>query len=469
MLEPTPVLVAPIARHRRGVLALLIVAQFLVMLDSSVVNVALPSIGRDLGLGPTGLAWIVNSYFLAFGGLLLLAGRAADVFGGRRMFLVGAAIVAAATIAAGLAPNGAVLIAARALQGVGAAALSTAALSLILHTFPGTSRARAMSGWGAASAAGGALGVALGGLVTAAFGWQGVFFVTAPVAIAAVLLAPSRLPAPASERLHVGFDAPGAAAITGSSLAFIAAVLSGADNGWNAVPTLIWFGAAAGLAAAFFAIERIVADPIIPLPLLRDPVASLGVAIGLLGGAARVSTFFLTALFLQQVLLLQPGISGLAMVPTSVAGFVVSLLLLPRLIRRLGAGRTLLVGLLLLAIGHLALARLSTGSSYGWEVLPCLLLAAAGVALSFTPTTMVIASAVPAARSGLAAGLANSSSQIGGAIGVSAFSSIAAIASGQGQDVGAGFQAAFVAAAAVALLGAGLAAYLLFRGRRHAA
>ncbi|WP_166789219.1 MFS transporter [Cryobacterium sp. TmT2-59] len=438
-------------------------AQFLVMLDTSVVNVALPTIQSELGLAPTGLAWVVNAYFLAFGGLLLVAGRAAEIFGGRRMFLIGATVVAAATVAAGFAPNGGVLVGARALQGVGAAALSTAALSLILHDYPGSHRAKAMGAWGAASAAGGAFGVALGGLVTSVGGWQWVFFLTTPIAIGAIIAAPSRLQAPRPERTRVPLDFLGALTITGASLALISAILSGADNGWDSPPTLLLIATTTGLVAAFIAVEWTAADPIIPLSVLRNPATSVGIGIGLVGGAARVSTFFLTALFLQQVLLLTPGIAGLAMVPTSVAGFVVSLLILPRVIRRLGANRTLLLGLLLLAVGHFWLARQSMNSSYGFDVLPGLLIAAAGVALSFTPSTMVIAESVPAERTGLASGLANASSQIGGAVGVSAFSSIAAIASGQQDSTAAGFPAAFIAAGVAALLGAALAAGLLVR------
>ena len=450
-------------RTPRGSLPVLVVAQFLVMLDTSVVNVALPTIQSELGLAPTGLAWVVNAYFLAFGGLLLVAGRAAEIFGGRRMFLIGATIVAAATVAAGFAPNGGVLVGARALQGVGAAALSTAALSLILHDYPGSHRAKAMGAWGAASAAGGAFGVALGGLVTSVGGWQWVFFLTTPIAIGAIIAAPSRLQAPRPERTRVPLDFLGALTITGASLALISAILSGADNGWDSPPTLLLIATTTGLVAAFIAVEWTAADPIIPLSVLRNPATSVGIGIGLVGGAARVSTFFLTALFLQQVLLLTPGIAGLAMVPTSVAGFVVSLLILPRVIRRLGANRTLLLGLLLLAVGHFWLARQSMNSSYGFDVLPGLLIAAAGVALSFTPSTMVIAESVPAERTGLASGLANASSQIGGAVGVSAFSSIAAIASGQQDSTAAGFPAAFIAAGVAALLGAALAAWLLVR------
>ena len=446
-----------------GSLPVLVVAQFLVMLDTSVVNVALPTIQSELGLAPTGLAWVVNAYFLAFGGLLLVAGRAAEIFGGRRMFLIGATVVAAATVAAGFAPNGGVLVGARALQGVGAAALSTAALSLILHDYPGSHRAKAMGAWGAASAAGGAFGVALGGLVTSVGGWQWVFFLTTPIAIGAIIAAPSRLQAPRPERTRVPLDFLGALTITGASLALISAILSGADNGWDSPPTLLLIATTTGLVAAFIAVEWTAADPIIPLSVLRNPATSVGIGIGLVGGAARVSTFFLTALFLQQVLLLTPGIAGLAMVPTSVAGFVVSLLILPRVIRRLGANRTLLLGLLLLAVGHFWLARQSMNSSYGFDVLPGLLIAAAGVALSFTPSTMVIAESVPAERTGLASGLANASSQIGGAVGVSAFSSIAAIASGQQDSTAAGFPAAFIAAGVAALLGAALAAGLLVR------
>ena len=450
------------SRRRRAALVTLISAQFVVMLDTAVVNVALPSIQHDLGLTQTGVAWVVNSYFLAFGGFLLLSGRACDLFGNRRMFMAGAALFTATTLMAGFAPTEAVLILARSLQGLGAAVLSPAAMSIILLQFPGDERARAMGAWGAASAAGGAVGVSVGGLITAAAGWQWVFFLTVPVTLLAFVCAPLLVVGPSGPRVRRSFDLRGAISVTGGALALIYATLSIADQGWFSVQAVGGALAGIGLIVGFVVIERHAVDPIIPLTLFRERTVSAGVVVGLLGGAARVSTFFLSALYLQQVLELEPGTAGMAMLPTSIAGFLVSLLLLPRIIRSLGAARTLTLGLLLLACGHLWLSRTPPGVGYGLDVLPGLLLAAAGVALSFTPSTMVIASGVPSTMPGLASGLSNASSQIGAAVGIAAFSAAAALsARGAGAariaDVpalAAGFHAAFIAAGLVAALGA---------------
>ncbi|WP_394768543.1 DHA2 family efflux MFS transporter permease subunit [Lacisediminihabitans sp.] len=458
--------------RRRVGLAVLVSAQFVVMLDTAVVNVALPSIQHDLHLTQTGVAWVVNAYFLAFGGFLLLSGRAADLFGRRRMFMAGAALFTAATLLAGIAPTETVLVVARALQGLGAAVLSPSALSVILVEFPGASRAKAMSAWGAASAAGGAVGVSVGGLVTASLGWQWVFFITIPITLLALVSARFLFSADSGERIRRTFDVFGAITITGAALALIYATLSVVDRGWFSVETI--GGALTGVAllVAFVFIERSAADPIVPLALFRQRSVSAGVIIGLLGGAARVSTFLLSALYLQQVLLLAPNAAGIAMLPTSVAGFVVSLLLLPRILRAIGPERTLMLGLLLLAAGHLWLARNPAGPTYSLDVLPGLLVAAAGVALSFTPSTMVIASGVPAAQSGLASGLANASSQVGGAIGIAAFSAVAAARVQEQVSAGAtasesiayGLQGSFAAAAIAALVAAAFA-FRVVRGR----
>ncbi|MDQ0923427.1 EmrB/QacA subfamily drug resistance transporter [Pseudarthrobacter sp. W1I19] len=438
---------------QRITLLVLIAAQFVVMLDTAVVNVALPSIQGDLGLTQTGVAWVVNAYFLSFGGFLLLSGRAADLFGSRRMFMLGSALFTATTLMAGLAPNEAILVIARALQGISAAILSPAGLSIVLVGFQGAERAKAMGAWGAASAAGGAIGVSAGGLVTAALGWQWVFFLTVPITLLTFVVAPLLFDAPSAMRTDRRFDAWGAASITGGALSLIYATLSVAERGWLSTETIGGGMVGVALLGAFIAIERRAADPIVPLQLFRERTVSAGVIVGLLGGAARVSTFYLSALYLQQALAFSPGVAGFAMVPTSVAGFLVSLLLLPRIVKRLGAGQTLVLGLVLLACGHFWLAHTHPGAGYWFDVLPGLLLAAAGVALSFTPSTMVIAAGIPATLTGLASGLANASSQIGGAFGIAAFSAIAAITT-QAGGLATGFHYAFIAAGVIASVAA---------------
>ncbi|NTW41189.1 MAG: MFS transporter, partial [Cellulomonadaceae bacterium] len=264
-------------------LLLLVAAQFVVMLDTSIVNVALPSIQHDLALGPTGTAWVVSAYFLTFGGFLLLSGRAADLLGRRRMFTAGAAVLTVATLAAGLAPNAPVLVAARALQGLGAAALSPAALSMLLVMFPGASRARAMGAWGAASTLGGATGVLAGGLVTAWVGWSGVFFLTLPFTLGALVAPRHLLDRFVAPTRPTALDVPGAAAVTGAALAVIYGTISAAEHGWSSWQTIVGLALGAALLTAFVGLEGASAAPLLPLPLLRSRPVAIGIAVGLLG------------------------------------------------------------------------------------------------------------------------------------------------------------------------------------------
>ena len=450
---PVPALPRLLGRHRRSVaLGLLVSAQFVVMLDTSIVNVALPSIQADLGLGPTGITWVVNAYVLTFGSLLLMSGRAADLFGRRRMFVAGSTLFAAGTLLAAGAANPTMLVAGRIIQGTGAAALSPAAMSLLLLTFPGPARARAMSIWGAASGLGGATGVFLGGLLAGTFGWSSVFLVTVPVSVAAVLLAWQVLEeGPRGPRRR--FDWRGAATITGAVIALVHAALGGPGSGWTSIPVLASLAAFAGLLAAFVVLEGRTADPLVPLELLRSRLMRTGLALAVFGGAARASAFVLVALYLQQALAMAPQRAGMAMVPTSVTGFVVSLALLPRLLRALGPRRTMVIGLVVLAAGHLWLGHAPAHAGYLVAVLPGLLLVAVGVALSFMPTTMVIASAAPDAHAGLASGLAGSTSQVGAALGTATFTAVGIAAGGAGASTltPSGFTAAFTAAGVVAL------------------
>jgi predicted MFS family arabinose efflux permease len=315
-----------------------------------------------------------------------------------------------------------------------------------------------MSIWGAASALGGATGVLSGGLLTGFFGWSSVFFVTVPVSVSAVLLA--------RQVLHEGargarrrLDGPGAVTITGAVLALVHGALGAAGGDVIAPSVLLSLAAFVVLAALFLVIERRTDDPLVPLDLFRSRILSTGVALAVLGGAARASTFVLVALYLQQGLAMAPQQAGLAMVPTSLTGFAVSLALLPRMVRAIGPGRSLVVGLVVLAAGQLWLAHPPFDGGYAAAVLPALFLVAVGVALSFTPTTMVIASAAPAAHAGLASGLAGSATQVGAALGTAAFTAVGIAAGGSAHMLGsAGFSAAFTAAAAVALTTAALGA-----------
>ena len=452
----------------------LVAAQFVVMLDSSILNVALPSIAADLGLTPVGTAWVLNAYFLTFGGLLLISGSAADVFGRRRMFLIGAGVLVAGSLLGGFATTDTLLIAARLVQGAGAAMLSPAAMSVILARFTSPAKAQAMSGWGAASTVGGAVGVTVGGLLTAALGWQSVLFVTGAVATAVGVAGWVLLP-PGEDSAKRPFDATGATLLTGAAVAVVFGVLSAPNSGLVSVEVIGAAAVAVACLIGFGLVERRAADPILPTRVLRDARVSGGVAVNLLGGGARVACFVLVALLLQQVLEYSPGIAGLAMLPTSLAGFAVSILVLPRALGRLGPQRVAVIGLALLAVAHLMLAAVDNGDSYLFRVLPALVVAAAGVAFSFTPTTLVISEGIAARNSGVSSGLASATAQIGGAIGIAVFGALdaagrAAVLQAGGSSLAAaeaGLQAANLGAA-VAAAAAAVIAVLTFPALRVA-
>jgi len=438
--------------RRPVALALLVSAQFLVMLDTSIVNVALPSIQAELGFGAAAVTWVVNAYVLAFAGLMLLSGRASDLFGRRRLFTSGAGLFTLGTLLAALAAGPEMLIAGRVVQGVGAAALSPAAMSLLLSTFPADQRARAMGAWGAASTLGGATGVVIGGLLAGGLGWRFVFLVTVPVSVAAVALAGRVLEAdaPAGRR---SLDWVGAVLATAAVITLVHGAVDAVDHAWTSPRVLGLLSASAVLGAAFVVAERRVGDPLVPLGLFGSRMLRRGVVLALLGGSTRASSFVLVALYLQQVLAMPPQQAGIAMVPTSLTGFVVSLVVLPRALKVFGPLRTLVLGLVVLAGGQLWLAWSPDGLGYVPGILPGLLLVATGVALSFTPTTMVLASAAPASHTGLASGLAAASMQVGAALGTAAFVVIGASSGGAAAGAldGPGFTAAFTAAAVVAL------------------
>jgi EmrB/QacA subfamily drug resistance transporter len=450
-----------LTRRNRVALGLLVSAQFLVMLDASIVNVALPSIQRELDFGPAAVTWVVNAYVLAFAGLLLLSGRAADLFGRRRIFVSGAAMFTAGTLLAAVALNQEMLILGRIVQGVGAAGLSPAAMSLLLATFPAAQRARAMGAWGAASTLGGATGVVAGGVLAGSVGWRAVFLVTVPMSLAAMALG-RRVLAEDVAGVRRTFDWAGAAAVSGAVITLVHGAVDAVDHAWTSPRVGGLLAASLILMTAFVVIERRATDPLVPLGLFRSGLLRRGTILALLGGASRASTFVLVALYFQQVLALSPAQAGVAMVPTSLAGFAVSLTVLPRLLRSIGPVRSLVLGLVVLAAGHLWLAYVPVESGYVVAVLPALILVATGVALSFTPTTMVLASAVPATHTGLASGLAGAAMQIGGALGTAGFIVIGIAAGGpvHGALDSSGFSAAFTAAAIVSLVTAALGATL---------
>ncbi|MFD4419875.1 MFS transporter [Agromyces sp. NPDC058484] len=414
--------------RERMLLGILVAAQFVVMLDTAVLNVALPTIGSSLGLGPVGTAWVLNAYFLVFGATLLVSGRASHVIGRRRMFLIGAALLLAGAIVGAMASTGVAVVAARLIQALGAAALSPAAMSMILARTDGKARVAAMSAWGAASTVGGATGVAVGGLVTAVAGWNAVFAITGAAAGLALVLGLRLLPmdAPGPRR---SFDGPGASLATGAAFAVAFAVLSVPGHGWLSVPVL---GAGAALLLALLVIrERRAADPLFPAEVMRSRRVAVALTVNVLGGAARIASFVLVAFLLQRVLQMDPGAAGMAMLPTSLIGFGVSVALLPKLLNRFGPERVAAIGCLLLAAAHAVFAAVQPGSSYALHVLPGLALAASGVAMSFTPTTLILATEVSRRDVGVGSGLASASAQLGGMLGIAVFGAVEAAANGR--------------------------------------
>lgn len=437
----------------------LVAAQLVVMLDSSILNVALPSIADDLGLTVIGTAWVLNAYFLTFGGLLLVSGRAVDIFGRRRLFLSGATVLTGGSLLGGFASTDAMLVTARLIQGGGAAMLSPAAMAVILATFAGTARTRAMAWWGAASTVGGALGVSVGGIATSALGWRSTMFATATAAALVGIAGWARLRRDHPEARR-RFDAAGAALVTMAASAVAFAVLSVPHAGLASVDVITATTVAVTCGTAFVLVERRSRDAVLPLRALRVPRVAGGIVVNVLGGAARVACFALVALLIQQVLEYDPATAGLAMLPTSVAGFAASTVLLPRAVARFGPERVAILGLALLTFAHLMFASIDHGVPYLARVVPALLLAAAGVAFSFTPTTLVIASGMSAGNAGVGSALASSTAQIGGALGIATFGAVdayrrAAVLMSGGSELAAaeaGLSAAHLVAAAAAAL-----------------
>jgi EmrB/QacA subfamily drug resistance transporter len=426
---------------------LLSVAQFMVILDATVVNVALPSIGRSLGLAAGSLQWVVTAYVLASGGLVMLGGRASDVVGRRRIFLVGLVVFTAASLASGLAPTAGALIAARAGQGLGAALLSPAALSIITTAYTGAQRATALGVWGALGGAGAAVGVLAGGVLTTWLGWRSVFLVNVPVGVAAGLLGLHLVPRYQPRR---GFgrelDLPGAA-LAVAGLVTLAYALAGAPaHGWGSARTLLLLAAAFVMLAGFAAVERSVRRPLVPAQLWRTRSLVAGMLIMFGATGILVGTFFLNSLYLQQVQgasALRVGLEFLPLALVIGAGAHLGSRLLPR-----AGSRVLIVaGLAAMGAGALLLTGVSAGSGYLTGFLPGLLVVGIGTGLVLPATAITAMSDVADDRAGTAAGLMTTAHEIGAALGVAVFSAVAVAAGG---GIAAGYHYGFTVAAAVA-------------------
>jgi EmrB/QacA subfamily drug resistance transporter len=436
-----------------AILAVCCIAQFMVVLDVSIVNVALPKMRADLDLSPSGQQWIINAYTLTFAGFLLLGGRAADLFGRRRVFLLGLGVFTVFSLLGGLAQNGGQLIAARAVQGIGAAILAPATLSLLTTTFTEPhARRRALGAWSATAASGAAAGVLAGGILTDLLDWRWVLFVNAPIgaaliAVGIVSLVESRA------NVRPSLDLAGAVTVTGGLALLVYGIVSTDTRSWGSTATIATLSGAAALLAAFVAIEsHWVAHPLVPLGVFRLRSVTIANGVAMMLGAALFGMFFFLSLYLQQVNGYSPLKAGFAFLPAALATLT-GALAAPRLVTRVGVRRQLIVGPALAAVGLAWLSQLSAGDGYLAHVFGALLIIGLGVGVSFVPMTIAATADVPMHQAGLASGLINTTRQIGGAVGLAVMATIAAGAS----SPTAGYDRAFWTCAAAILVAAVLA------------
>jgi EmrB/QacA subfamily drug resistance transporter len=425
-----PVLAAPAAARaldprRWRALALLAVAQFVVVLDASIMNIALPSIAADLGASTGDLSWIINAYVLTFGGFLLLGGRLADLLGRRRVFVAGLVLFALASLAGGLSGSQGQLVTARAVQGLGAALLAPAALSLLTTLFPpGAERNKALGVWGAVAGSGGAAGVLLGGILTQALGWEWVLFVNVPIGIATAAIAFRLLSESRAETAGRSFDLAGAATVTGGLSAAVYAIVDAGDAGWGSTRTLGFLAVAAVLLAAFAAIERRADSPLVPVAIFRlRTVLGANVAMVVVG-AAMFGLFFVLSIYMQDVLGYSALKTGVAQLPLA-GTIVLAAGAVSPLVTRLGSKPVLLSGLALFAVGMAWFSRLPADGSFAADVLGPSLLVGLGLAATFIALTVTSIEGVTTQQYGLASGLINTTQQIGGALGLAILTAVA--------------------------------------------
>jgi EmrB/QacA subfamily drug resistance transporter len=436
------------------VLVLICLAQFMVILDATIVNVALPSIQKDLHLSEGSLQWLVNAYTLVFGGFLLLGGRLGDLLGRKRVFLVGLVIFTGASLLDGLASSESMLVASRALQGLGAALISPAALSIISTTFAeGAERAKALAVWAAIAIGGSAVGLILGGVLTQYFSWPWIFFVNVPVGIAAFLLSLRLIPESRDVLEHRSYDLAGAATVTGGLMALVYAIVDAQSAGWTSAKTLGFFALAVVLLAGFVAVELRTTAPLVRLSIFRIRSLLTANITMFLAMSGMFAMFFFNTLYIQEVLGYGPLKAGLAFLPFT-AGVMISAGLASQLAPRLGVRPVAATGMLLAATGLALLTQLPVHGSYATNVLPAILLSSLGIGAVFMPLTLMATTGLDDDDQGLASGLFNTSQQIGGALGLAALSTLAAskTSSAGGSPTHAlvvGFHWAFAAAAVV--------------------
>ncbi|HEX2495310.1 MAG TPA: DHA2 family efflux MFS transporter permease subunit [Gaiellaceae bacterium] len=460
-------------RNRWLALVVLCLGDLMIVLDVTIVGVALPSIREDLGFSETSLAWVVNAYLLTFGGFLLLGGRLGDLFGHQRLFLIGIALFTLASLCCGLATSQEVLVGARAVQGLGAAVVSAVALSLIVMLFTEPAeRAKAMGVFGFVAAGGGSIGVLLGGILTDILDWHWIFLVNLPIGIAVFALTLVLIPAARGEAVERSLDVAGAVTVTAALMLAVYAIVNGNEQGWTSARTLGVLGAAAVLLAVFLAIEARASAPLVPLGLFRLRNLAISNVVGVLWAAAMFAWFFLSALYLQLVLGYSPLEVGLAFLPGNLIMGFLSLGLSAKLVMRFGIRPPLAVGLGLASLGLLLFARAPVDGNFVVDVLPSMILLGLGAGMAFNPVLLAAMSDVEPSDAGLASGVVNTAFMMGGALGLAVLASLAAsrtetlTSSGEGplEALTGGYHAAFLAGAAFALAAAVIGGTLLRAG-----
>jgi EmrB/QacA subfamily drug resistance transporter len=462
--------------NRWLILVIACLAQFMVVLDATIVNVALPSIQRGLNFSASDLQWVVNAYTLIFGGFLLLGGRAADLLGRKRLFAAGIALFSAASLLNGVAQSAGMLIVGRGLQGLGGALVSPAALSIITTTFTeNEDRTKALGVWSAIAAGGGAVGLLLGGVLTDLASWPWIFIVNVPVGIAALVLTFRFVPESRVETEHRAFDIAGAVTVTGGLVVLVYAIVKAQAFGWGSARTIGLMAAGAVLIAMFVAIERRSVAPLVRLSIFRVRTLTAADAVLLLVASGMFGMFFFASLYVQEILGYSPLKAGLAFLPVT-AGIVIGAGIAQQLIKRIGVRNVSIVGIVLASAGLLVLTQLPVHGSYASDLLSGLMPLSIGMGLVFVPITLLGTGGVSEDDAGLASGLFNTAQQVGGSLGLAILSTLAAsqtsslLQSGHGGTAGAlaarvsGYHVAFAAAAIMLAAGAVILAIFVRRG-----
>jgi EmrB/QacA subfamily drug resistance transporter len=465
-------------RTRWLALLVLCLGDLMIVLDVTIVGVALPSIREDLGFSEESLAWVVNAYLITFGGFLLLGGRLGDLFGHQRLFLAGIALFTLASTACGLATSQELLVGARAVQGLGAAVVSAVALSLMMTLFTEPAeRAKAMGIFGFVASGGGSIGVLLGGVLTDVLNWHWIFLVNVPVGILVVVLTLLLIPAARLATAAQRLDVAGAVTITVALMIAVYAIVNGNEVGWLTVRTLGLLGVASALLAAFLVLEARVASPLVPLRLFRLRNIAVSNVVGVLWAGSMFAWFFLSALYLQLVLGYSPLEVGLAFLPGNLIMGALSIGLSAKLVMRFGIRPPLAVGLLFAAIGLVLFARAPVDGNFVVDVLPSMILLGLGAGMAFNPVLLAAMSDVEPTEAGLASGVVNTSFMMGGALGLAVLASLAAsrtdslLATGESQAAAltGGYHVAFLVGALFAAAAAALGGLLLRQGAYAAA